>query len=164
MRCKSSELPAPQELPLSYNSDFQKDFIERSLLLIQQYNGQYDATVLMNCLLGLVIVPHERCFFELPCDPISDFEIKWGIPSSSIIGQGNYCQSKKYNPDGLQYSFRFFVHDLRISIAHFKIQPVPESGPVQSFRFCNDHGFVSEIPLENLREFVTKFANLLKTM
>jgi hypothetical protein len=47
---------------MSYNSDFQKEFIERSLGLINSYAGNFDVTNLINCLLGLLVVPHAVCF------------------------------------------------------------------------------------------------------
>jgi hypothetical protein len=73
------------DLTVSYNSDFQKDFIERSLLLVKEYKGPHDATILLNCLLGLIIVPDAKCFEAIPSDPLEDFPSKWGIPISTII-------------------------------------------------------------------------------
>ncbi|HWE72244.1 MAG TPA: HEPN family nuclease [Stellaceae bacterium] len=59
---------------MSYNSPFQQDFIERSLRIIEQYNGPYDATLLINCLLGLVLVPSAMCYDFLPIAPLSQIE------------------------------------------------------------------------------------------
>jgi hypothetical protein len=97
---------------MSYNSDFQRAFVERSLLLIKEYKGPYDATILLNCLLGLVIVPNEQCFDSLPADPLDALNEQWGIPSSAITCMGNYSNSPKYNPDKLSYNLRLFVRDL----------------------------------------------------
>jgi hypothetical protein len=55
---------------MSFNSDFERAFMDRSLLLVKEYNGPYDATILLNCLLGLLIVPKEGCLSAIPAEPI----------------------------------------------------------------------------------------------
>jgi hypothetical protein len=35
---------------------FERDFMRRTLELVRSYRGPYDATDLLNCLLGLLIV------------------------------------------------------------------------------------------------------------
>jgi hypothetical protein len=59
---------------VSYNSDFERAFIERSLALVQQYSGPYDAALLLNCLLGLLVVPKESCLAAIPETPIADLK------------------------------------------------------------------------------------------
>ena len=34
---------------MSYNTDFDRAFMERSLSLIKEYKGPFDATLLLNC-------------------------------------------------------------------------------------------------------------------
>ena len=148
---------------MSYNSGFQRAFVERSLLLITDYKGPYDATILLNCLLGLVIVPNEQCFDSLPTDPLNGFEEIWGIPSSAVKSPGDYSNSPKHNPNNLPYNLSLFVRDLRNAIAHFCFAPVPEDGEVASFRFWSErNGFVAQIELEHLRNFVERLANQVK--
>jgi hypothetical protein len=150
---------------MSYNSDFQRAFVERSLLLISGYSGPYDATILLNCLLGLVIVPNEQCFCSLPADPLDAFEKVWGIPPSAIVHPGDYSNSPKRKWNNLPYNLRLFVRDLRNAIAHFCFSPVPETGEVQSFKFWSDrNGFVAQIQVEHLRTFVERLANRVKEM
>jgi hypothetical protein len=131
---------------MSYNSDFQRAFVERSLLIIKEYKGPYDATILLNCLLGLVIVPNKLCFNSLPTDPLDEFNDKWDIPYSAIVSSGDYSNSPKYNPDNLPYNFRLFVRDLRNAIAHFHFSPIPETGEVEAFKFWSErNGFAAQI-------------------
>ena len=52
-----------------------------TLEIVQRYGGEYDATLLLNCLLGLLIVPKEACFESISEDPISDLA-EWGISPS----------------------------------------------------------------------------------
>lgn len=39
--------------------DFDIEFIERTQTLIKEYNGQTEFTLLLNCLLGLIILPNQ---------------------------------------------------------------------------------------------------------
>lgn len=40
---------------LEYDHEFDRDFMRRTLQLVRSYSGPYDATLLLNCLLGLLI-------------------------------------------------------------------------------------------------------------
>ncbi len=143
---------------MSYNSDFERDFMERSLILIKEYKGAFDATILLNCLLGLLIVPKESCLKAIPLDPIEEIS-KWGISRESIKELGN-SKEKDDNPNTL----RGIVWHLRNAVAHFRFRPVPESGEVVAFHFHDKSGFEAEIPLTELRVFVEKLAIKLKEM
>lgn len=43
-----------------YCRPIEKSFVCRTNKLIQEYKGRYDATMLLNCLLGLLVVPFEN--------------------------------------------------------------------------------------------------------
>ena len=43
-----------------YASPFVKSFISRTNHAIQNYDGNYDATILLNGLLGMLIIPFEK--------------------------------------------------------------------------------------------------------
>lgn len=60
--------------------DFESDFVERTLLLIAQYENtvhkyefekQFNHTLLINCLLGLIIMPKEKALSYLPDEKIT---------------------------------------------------------------------------------------------
>jgi hypothetical protein len=57
--------------------DFERDFMRRTLELVREYQGPYDATFLLNCLLGLLIVPAERSLDEIPEDRVESLP-NWG--------------------------------------------------------------------------------------
>ena len=55
--------------------DIEKEFIERTLALLAQYEHlmykyefkeQYNYTLLLNCLLGLIVMPKEKTFSFIP--------------------------------------------------------------------------------------------------
>jgi hypothetical protein len=145
-------------ISMSFNSDFDRAFMERSLELVKNYKGPYDATILLNCLLGLLIVPKEQCLQAIPTAPIDELK-EWGISPTAIINKGNYG-SEDNNPSNL----RGLVWRLRNAIAHFRFEPIPDRGEVKAFRFNDRSGFEAEIPLDELRELVERLAKRLKEM
>lgn len=143
---------------MSYNSEFERAFIERSLVLVQEYNGPFDATLLLNCLLGLLVVPKESCLSEIPRIPITELE-KWGINPSAIKAFG---KSNGQNDD--PQNLRGLVWRLRNAVAHFRFKPVPEHGEVTAFNFKDKSGFEATIPLAELRVFVERLAAHIKNL
>jgi|SRR5690606_19905368 len=91
------------------------DFIERTLELISQYESvlhkyefdkQFNHTLLINCLLGLIVFPKERAIYYLPKERIDTQLLKdLGIVNSS------------FNPDIKE--LKSLIIALRHSIAHF---------------------------------------------
>jgi hypothetical protein len=143
---------------MSYNSDFERAFIERSLLLVQQYHGPFDATLLLNCLLGLLVVPKESCLLSIPKDAIDNLA-KWGINPAAITSFGTSTLG-----DNDPHYLRGLVWRLRNAVAHFHFRPIPEAGEVEAFHFEDDSGFKASIPLIELRDFVERLANHLRTI
>lgn len=143
---------------MSYNFDFERAFIERSLVIVQEYKGAFDATLLLNCLLGLLVVPKESCLEEIPMDPIGRLA-EWGISPSAITSFGKSSEPKN-DPTNL----RGLVWRLRNSVAHFGFKPVPETGEVTAFNFKDKNGFEATVPLAELRVFVERLANHLKNL
>ncbi|MBA3255136.1 MAG: hypothetical protein H0T64_00610 [Pyrinomonadaceae bacterium] len=102
---------------LQFEKQFERDFMRRTLKLVQEYQGPYDATLLLNCLLGLLIVPKEISREQIPTDPISKLK-DWGISPGSIkrVGKKN---DKNQHPETL----RGIVYNLRNWIAHIRVKP-----------------------------------------
>lgn len=111
--------------------DLEYEFIERTLELISQYeylkynfefNKQYNHTLLINCLLGLIVMPKERTRNDIPKHKLTkDFRAKMGLANSEV----------NENITDL----RELIFALRNSIAHFDIN-------VESY---NDDFLVDEI-------------------
>ena len=72
---------------MEFAEEFEYDFMKRTLSLMQSYSGPFDATLLLNCLVGLLIVPRETAFDRIPLDPISSHST-WGLSPGSIITVG----------------------------------------------------------------------------
>lgn len=94
--------------------NIEHDFVERTLRLISQYESllhqyefkeQYNYTLLINCMLGVIVMPKERVFSHIPNHRITkQLREEMGLVDTTI------------NPDITR--LRDFIHGLRNSIAH----------------------------------------------
>lgn len=102
--------------------DIEYDFIDRTIKLISQYHKnleqyefdeQFNFTLTINCLLGLIVMPKERVISFIPQTRLSnDFRAEIGI-SNSIF-------------DSKILTLRDLVKALRNSVAHFDIKVISE--------------------------------------
>jgi hypothetical protein len=72
---------------VEYAQQFERDFMRRTLELVRACKGPHAATLLLNCLLGLLIVPKEASLERIPQDPLANLQM-WGIPPDSIKSCG----------------------------------------------------------------------------
>lgn len=106
-------------------SDFETDFVQRTLALIDQYNEmievegkpfreQYNYTLTLNCLLGLIVLPKERAMSFLPADRLTQqLKISMGLHESRLPGP--------------EMTLRALILKMRNSVAHFSVQVVSVS-------------------------------------
>jgi hypothetical protein len=141
------------------------DFIERTLKLISQYEikmhdydfrDQYNHTLLINCLLGLIVFPKERIMKFLPKQNLADKKNReeMGLVNSNI------------NPD--IKDLKDLIISLRHSLAHFDISF--ESDNAEEFLidrvvFSDNvkaiNYVVAEFKPDELLSFVRYYANWL---
>ncbi|EPE1853247.1 HEPN family nuclease [Cronobacter dublinensis] len=106
-------------------SDFETDFVQRTLALIDQYNEmievqgkpfreQYNYTLTLNCLLGLIVLPKERALSFLPADRLTQqLKTSMGLRESQLPGP--------------EMTLRTLILKMRNSVAHFSVQVVSVS-------------------------------------
>lgn len=140
---------------MTYSVDFEHSFMQHTLKIVHDYCEDYPATLLVNCLLGLLIVPKETSLDSIPDEPIANLS-KWGIDPKSIISMGRVHRNNT-PPDTL----RELVHRLRNAVAHFRIEPIPRREEVHSFRFTDENGFCAIIKLNEMRDFIERLAEYL---
>lgn len=99
--------------------DFEQDFVTRTMLLIEQYHDeilhnkpyheQFNYTLLINCMLGLIVLPKEKLDSKIPTDRLTkELKTQMGLINSEI--------------PGTDFTIRSFIQKLRHSIAHFDIE------------------------------------------
>lgn len=94
------------------------DFIERTMNLVSQYESilhkypfekQYNYTLLLNCLLGIIVMPKEHLFSHIPNHRLTSVVKKEMGLNKSVINTKNK-------------TIRDLIIDLRNSIAHFDFE------------------------------------------
>jgi hypothetical protein len=140
---------------MSYLSNFERSFSEHTLQIVRGYDGPFEASLMINCLLGLLVVPKETVLDAIPESPLEELP-KWGINTESILSAGRPTKANP-RPDTL----RGLVTNLRHSVAHFRIKPIPETEDVHSFEYTNESGLCAVISLSEMRVFVEKLSEHL---
>jgi len=102
--------------------NLENDFVQRTMELIAQYESivykfeyknQYNYTLLINCLLGLVVLPKEKSLTYLPSNLLDEkLKKEMGLHHSII--------NSKYN------TISKLIVALRHSISHFNIQVISD--------------------------------------
>jgi len=138
-------------------TDIDVDFARRTLRIIEQYDctkkrgsENFEVTLLVNCLVGLLIMPHQRRRDLIPDVGVGGLA-EWSIEASFISSWGQ----------GRKKTLRQLVRGLRNSVAHFHIEAEGTEKDIERLRFWDDNGFMATIPVANLRGFVTKFASVI---
>lgn len=142
---------------MEYESEFAKSFMGRTLKIVEEYNGDYEATLLINCLLGLLVLPKEALLHKTPMAPLDSLE-QWGIQPTSIINAGkcDYDHAHELN-------LRQLVRRMRNSVAHFKVTPFPsKGGDVQGFEFKDRNGFHAKLSLTEIKALVINLSKFVK--
>jgi hypothetical protein len=152
------------------------DFIKRTKSIIEQYDEhvmpkvdkkeQFDVTLFLNCFIGLLIVPQQNWYDNIPEECISSDE--WGIEPECI----HSIKDKKGRNEG--NNIKNVARHLRNSIAHYNFKGISSgAGDNQivniEFKDFKDEThriqtFEAVIPIAALKKFTTKFIETLIKM
>ncbi|PTQ84502.1 hypothetical protein C8U37_10869 [Trichococcus patagoniensis] len=104
-----------------YNN-FNYDFIERTLKILKAYHGPYGVTQMINCAVGLLVLPQQKLAHQLPITDVDDSG-EFGIYKSNI---------RKCRGD---YSFNNVLRHVRNGIVHGHITQVStRDGEIESIK------------------------------
>ena len=142
--------------------DIEAEFIERTIRLIGQYydvldnypfEEQFNYTLTINCLLGLIVMPKERVVSYIPNPRLtSDFRNEIGLQKTEFGEHVN--------------SLRGLIQALRHSVAHFDITVISDDSGNRidwlEFRDSQDgERLVANFRAEELLPFLRYYANCL---
>lgn len=144
------------------NETFDVEFILRTQKLIQEYRGTYNITLLLNCLLGLIILPTEfysrksRTFFT---KQLTDYkEIEELIKIISFNPTKRDKKGKGFKPD--EKTLNILIKKIRNGIAHQQIECVDKKGKwvsvtIRDFNKFNNNNLELELTwtIKQLKEF-----------
>ncbi|WP_136800017.1 HEPN family nuclease [Desulfosediminicola ganghwensis] len=143
-------------------ANFEPDFIHRTVALIEQYyqfiesdniefGRQYNYTLVINCFLGLVVMPKERIVDNIPNDQLSlEFRSQLGLENTEIHETIN--------------TLRHLIHQLRNSVAHFNIEVLSADANfrVDYLKFKHRNGnTVAKIPANEMVTFLKAYSEIL---
>jgi hypothetical protein len=133
---------------LEYNQ-IETDFVVRTFELIEGYSGSYEATLLINCCLGLLVLPREKHQSSIPDTEIPLTGTLWGLSRDSITIDCSSCG----------YILSDVVRKIRNGICHFKVKTLPDgSGEINTLEIKDRGGFSAELSLEELKELTRSLA------
>lgn len=145
--------------------DIEYEFIERTLKLIAQYENlkhkypfeeQYNYTLLINCLTGLIVMPKERTIDAIPRDRLhSSIKEEMGLVHSSI--------------DPRYTTIKDLMLKLRNSVAHFyiEVKSDPDGVIIDEIIFYDEYQVprynVAIFKATELLPFIRYYADWLKS-
>lgn len=138
--------------------NFEQDFVNRTIGLIEQYNQlivdepfdrQFNYTLTLNCLLGLIVMPKERAINSIPNHRLTvSFKQEMGVNRSEL-------------PDS-RTSLRQLIVKMRHSIAHFdiEVESIDESHLVDFVNFIDteSHDIYARFHAEEIFPFLQSYA------
>lgn len=141
--------------------DINHDFIERTMNLISQYESnlnqypfeqQYNYTLLLNCLLGIIVMPKEQFFSHIPNHRITnDLKKEMGLEKSVLNPKNKFL--------------RDLIIDLRNSIAHFDLEIKSTDGNflIDVIIFKDNKTNIAEFKSNELLPFIRYYADWVKS-
>ncbi len=132
--------------------NFPLDFTKRTLELVNEYKGDYEATLLVNCLLGLLIAPNE---YEEIKEELRKENSNAKVWKDFIDKVENWekCKAKEGKQKQRAANLMNFIKSIRNSLAHFYFEPIQEKR-VKGFRFRDTNGFKVDLTNKEIKKLV----------
>lgn len=142
--------------------NIEREFIERTMKLLAQYEDilpnypfeeQYNYTLTINCLLGLIVMPKARIISHISTVRLTrDFRMEMGLEHSQIA-------------DNIR-TLRELIQRLRNAIAHFDIEVISEDDRnlVDWIKFKdgqNDGALIAEFRASEIVPFLRYYSKYL---
>jgi hypothetical protein len=139
-------------------TDYEREFVERTQAILQNYGGEYQLTNAINCMLGLIILPNEM--LKRSQSP------KWGLPIAEIQ-ELNFLRIRQFKPirgkrNGVTEYFpktlKVFLKKVRNGLAHQNIKPINMNGFFTGIEIKNYHRNIVDLEVEFSRQELEQFA------
>ncbi len=151
-------------------SQFDYVFTRRTLELVHQSGaGPYEVTNLINCLLGLLLVPKDSVFAALPDVPVKGLR-SWGITRKSIrkfsVGRKGNGRKRRSGSNGRNGhadgpTLRQLVEQLRTAVVGGTLKPRIANNRFVGLELRDGQGFHMVLTTMELKRFVRKLAQYL---
>jgi hypothetical protein len=142
---------------------FKTEFVDRTKKILLNYEGEYKLSNVINCMLGLLILPYENV--RNNPDTFWDTDL-YVIPSFPVFRIHVFQPVHKVKRGGIiEYyptTLRVFLQKVRNGLAHQHIQPVNTNGKFTGVVIRNYHNpdtqNILDMEVEFTRKQLEKFA------
>ena len=140
------------------------EFLKRTNEILQNYQGKYKVTLLINCSVGLLILPKEKWDKYLPKNDVNRKD--WGIaPEDMSICKADYSKESEFDATESDYSVKNIARHLRNSIAHYRFIFSSQSEKIEKITFDDKKGdktnFKLEMSVKDFRKFLMKLTETM---
>jgi len=138
--------------------DFSKNFIERTKDNLRIYSGKCEVTNLINCCLGLIIIPKEILVDKLSNDAVYEYDLSY------CISKTKNCITDDYAPTGDNtFGLKNIVRHIRNGLSHGRIEQKTEGKEIVGLRIFDKHNsnenFSIEFKIEEFKTFALRVAD-----
>jgi hypothetical protein len=140
--------------------DFGKNFIERTQKNLEEYQGEYDVTSLINNCLGLIIIPKQSFTDNLPNLNINEYSSIYHIGKDE-----NKIEDTSAPIDSNRFSLKNIVRHIRNAISHGRIEEKVENEKIIGVRLydkkndTSEENFSIEMTIEEFKSFSLAISN-----
>ncbi len=148
-----------------------RELIQRTQAIVREYNGDTDTTLLINCCVGLLIIPKEKWFNFLPKENVNNE--CWGISPTGLCKKSKNRRNSDFDTIPNDYSVKNVATHIRNAIAHARFMTMSDGENIVRINLYDKNGkkeiaptnFQLEISVENFKKFVLKLSQtMLDTM
>lgn len=138
-----------------YAGEFNKEFLKRTEKILQEYNGEYEITLLLNCTLSLICLPIELLknenyeVIDAVCNKLNNLKTKIEMRGEKIKENENYLK----------------LRALRNGIAHLNISLSEKENKIENITIKGTTNYkkttyIFEFTCENLKVFCKEMIKL----
>jgi hypothetical protein len=146
---------------------FEIDFIQRTQDIIDQYDKyvrpnvpmheQFEVTLLINSLLGLLVLPETLHFERIPDVLVSSLS-DWGLQARHVLEPGRTKKGKDRSIDTL--TVKELVTDMRDSVAHILFRTYASNDQITDIELHTDYSRIKvKLSIDEFKQFITKLAD-----
>lgn len=136
--------------------EFNLDFVRRTIQILDDYNGKYTFSNLINCSLGLIILPYEkRGFSSFLNQNISDIN---SLPSFTISKFEPRRSFKKGVVAFYPKTLKVLLQKIRNGLAHQNIRPINIDGILHSIEIANEFRGNTDLVIKFTEDELKNFA------
>lgn len=142
--------------------DFSRDFIKRTKCNVAMYDGKYEVTNLINCCLGLIIIPKETIADKLSNDVVYECDLSYGISKEKNNINDDYAP----NGDNT-FGLKNIVRHIRNGLSHGRIEQNTENKEIVGLRIFDKQdnknstleNFSIEFTIEEFKTFALRVSD-----